>query len=229
MSKWQQLVITLILTLLIFGAGYGFVASLPFWKIQQIMILNNNNIPENEIIEASGLELNSDSLLKVSGKQLNQNIIAKIDQIREVTLKKKFPDTLILKVNLRKPIIKVYQHNTTAYFDSEAILLTDVKDDTPLLVDAPANSNELRDKIVKHSQLLNAINDLTPSVNIAIYELNDSSLRFTINETAIKFGSLSESMRKLDYLHILIDNSNIDQFEYIDLRVPDNIAVKRRK
>jgi len=228
MNKLQVFILTIIIALVVVGAGYGFVSSLPFWQIESILVLDNKNISEEDIIEASGIDLGKTGLLKISSSQINQRVTKKIDQIKSITLKKKFPDRLIIKVVLRKPIVKVYIRNTSVCFDSEGVLITHYYNVVPLLVDAPTNQQELKLKITKHSILLTELEQLNPSMNIAIYELSDSKLQFRINDTNIIFGDLKQSHLKLEYLKILIDNIDINRLEYIDLRVPTNIAVKRR-
>jgi len=229
MKSLNNLALSIISILIFVGILYVVISALPLWSIKEIIILENDRIPESSIIEASGIKIGS-HLLRVSSYRINKNITTKFKEIKEIEIRKKFPDKILIKVVLRKPIISIYTRNNLVYFDENAIPVKySNKTQVPLLVNKPNDHQELLNKISSFSPFLKTLANYLPEKNIAIYQITSSNIRFTIENTQIKFGGINNYKKKLQLLGILIDSVDLAELEYIDIRVPNNIAVMRRK
>jgi len=229
MKSFTRFGLSIISILVFAGFIYILISALPIWNIREIIVLENGNIPESSIIEKSGIKIGS-HLLRTSSYLIDKNITSQFKEIKEVEIRKKFPDKIILKVILREPIVSVYTHNSLIYFDDKAIPVKNFNNkQIPLLVNKPNNYSELINEIIIFSPFLKTLTKYIPEKNIAIYQITSSNIRLTIETTQIKFGSIKNYKKKLQLLNILLNSVDLNRLKYIDIRVPDNIAVMRRK
>ena len=93
-----------------------------FFKIQNIKIVNNHLIDQNKIIEKLN-EIYEKNILFVERNDIERPLKS-IDFLEKIEVKKKYPNTIIIKVYETKPIAILFKKNHKYILDSSSNLIT---------------------------------------------------------------------------------------------------------
>ena len=104
-----------------------------FFEIKKIKILNNSIIEKNSILEALK-EIYGKNIFLVKGKDIDKTL-KNINFLEKINVKKKYPDTIIIKIFETEPLGFIYKDKTRYVIDSSSNLLK--KDDAINFLDLP--------------------------------------------------------------------------------------------
>ena len=93
-----------------------------FFKIKNIEILNNNIIDENEI-DKKLQHLYGKNILIIERDDIGKSLRA-IDFLEKTEVKKKYPNTLIIKIYETKPVAVLFKKNKKYILDSSSNLIS---------------------------------------------------------------------------------------------------------
>ena len=93
-----------------------------FFKIQNIEIINNHLIRENEIVERLA-HIYEKNILFIERNDVERPLKS-IDFLEKIEVKKKYPNTIIIKVYETKPIAIIFKKSKKYLLDSSSNLIT---------------------------------------------------------------------------------------------------------
>ena len=92
-----------------------------FFKIQNIQIINNQIISKNEIA-AKLAHVHEKNILFIKRADLEKPLES-IDFLKKIEVKKKYPNTIIIKVYETKPVAILFKKNEKYLLDSSSNLI----------------------------------------------------------------------------------------------------------
>lgn len=175
----------------------------------QYFVLRNIEVVGEGIqiaINQSELEKN---LLFIRPGKITSDLLSANNQIENVTVQKRYPDTIILTVILRKAIAKITTQVRTAVVDSRGVLLGYSRKDSDGLPLIAFGVPDISDGMTfTDSRVLSGIaiiRDITPVAPISALYINDtSSIRAIYGETSILLPLNSEYSASAATLQTLI-------------------------
>ena len=121
--------ITLLLTILIFLTTYSpdkitfYNKSNNFlFKIQNIEITNNNKINKTDIINKLN-HIYKKNILFISNNDIAEPLKT-VNYLEKIEVKKKYPDTIVIKIYETKPVGILFKNNTKYIIDTLSNLIT---------------------------------------------------------------------------------------------------------
>jgi cell division septal protein FtsQ len=150
-----------------------------------------------------------DNLLFIRPERMKSDIISNNNQIEDVTIRKRYPDTLVLSVVLRKAIARLTTTSRTVIIDSKGIVLGYARSgsyDLPLMAFGVA---DVQDGIqITETSVLSAIallKDVSPTTPFSsLYLPDSSSIRAIYGKTSILFPLKSQYSTSATTLQTLI-------------------------
>ncbi len=104
--------------------GYRFFTATPYFAIKTVEIQGNSRLDSREILEIAGLDSGGNSLT-VSLDEVKAAVAANL-WIKDVSVTRVLPDTLIIRVEERKPAFWMHYEGTLYYADIEGRLIAPV-------------------------------------------------------------------------------------------------------
>jgi len=193
-----------------------------FFKIQNIEVVNNYLINKNEITE---------KLTKIYEKNIlfvNRNDIERplksIDFLEKIEVKKKYPNTIIIKVYETKPVAIFIKKNDKFLLDSSSNLISFNKkilaDDLPNVFGEGAE----RDFINFFNQLENNNFPKKRVKNLYYFQIGRWDLQL-LNNKIIKFPA-NKTAEAIKQSVELLDRKDFENYNIIDLRIYGKIVVE---
>jgi len=193
-----------------------------FFKIQNIEVININIITKKQIIE---------KLNNVYGKNIffikKNDIIEPLKSINfleKITVKKKYPSTIILKIEETKPLAILFKNNTKYLLDSSSNLIIYNKvlfnEKFPSIFGEEAEFN-----FVNFFQQLESSNFPKEKVrNYYYFKLDRWDVQL-FNNKIIKFpeNNVLEAIKKSIKL---LNHENFKKYNVIDLRIDGKVVVE---
>lgn len=106
-----------------------FITSLVVVVVWIIFLFNLKRVFLVSSREIEGLTiLNNKNILFLNENSISQSLLEKNHDVKTLTLRKKYPDTLEINVYFRTQFVKVVNFNSSVYLDSEGILLSEAED-----------------------------------------------------------------------------------------------------
>ena len=193
-----------------------------FFKIQNIKIVNNHLIDENRIIEKL-TEIYEKNILFV-GRNDIERPLKSIEFLEKIEIKKKYPNTIIIKVYETEPIAILFKENRKYLLDSSSNLIPFNKnmlfDDLPSIFGARAE----QDFINFFNQLENNNFPKHKVKNFYYFQIGRWDLEL-LNKQIIKFPAdkIPEAIQRSVELLARKDFKN---YNIIDLRIHGKIVVE---
>ena len=193
-----------------------------FFKIQNIEVVHNYLINKNEITE---------KLTKIYEKNIlfvNRNDIERplksIDFLEKIEVKKKYPNTIIIKVYETKPVAIFIKKNDKFLLDSSSNLISFNKkilaDDLPNVFGEGAE----RDFINFFNQLENNNFPKKRVKNLYYFQIGRWDLQL-LNNQIIKFPA-NKTAEAIKQSVELLDRKDFENYNIIDLRIYGKIVVE---
>lgn len=250
----RQLITTLLLgatvaaiTCLVLFAAYGFLGRSDFFQITSITIEGNRILDRQEILKLSGIDIHS-NLVTVRNPKVRERL-KKNEWIEDVTLKKNWPDQLIIEVRERKPVALLNTSKELFYLDRRgnpfAPHTAGQEIDFPIITGIPERWIARRQKDNPDSPLMRAMafikragnkNSILPAQRISEIHIgadNSLSLHLLDRPFPIILGqgdSTGPLLRRLVYvLRDLDNNHEFDRTASITMDyAPDKVLVSSR-
>ena len=193
-----------------------------FFKIQNIEIVNNHLIDENKIIEKL-TKIYEKNILFIKRNDIEKPLES-IDFLKKIEVKKKYPNTVIIKVHETKPIAILFKNNHKYLLDSSSNLIffneNMLTDDFPNVFGDGAE----HDFINFYNQLENNNFPKRRVKNFYYFQIGRWDLEL-LNNQIIKFptSKISEAIQQSVELLARKDFGN---YNVIDLRIHGRIIVE---
>ena len=193
-----------------------------FFKIQNIKIINNNLIDENTIIEKL-TEIYEKNILFIERNDIERTLKS-IEFLEKIEVKKKYPNTIIIKVYETNPIAILFKKNHKYLLDSSSNLI--LFNESMLFDDLPSIFGEgaEQDFINFYNQLENNNFPKQRVKNFYYFQIGRWDLQLLSNQI-IKFpaNKITESIQQSVKL---LARKDFENYDIIDLRIHGKIVVE---
>ena len=193
-----------------------------FFKIQKIEIINNHLIDESKITEKLS-EIYDKNILFIARSDIERPLKS-IDFLEKIEVKKKYPNTVIIKVYETKPIAILFKKNHKYLVDSSSNLITFNKgmliDDFPNVFGEGAE----QDFINFYNQLENNNFPKQRVKNFYYFQIGRWDLEL-LNNQIIKFPA-SKMPEAIQQSIELLARKDFGNYNIIDLRIHGKIVVE---
>ena len=221
--------IVLLLTILIFLTTYSpnKVAFLNknnnfFFGIQNIEITNNNKINKIDIINKLNHIYNK-NILFISNNDISEPLKT-VNYLAKIEVKKKYPDTIVIRIYETKPVGILFKNNTKYIIDtvSNLIIFNDnlVNNNFPNIFGKDAE----RDFINFFEQLKNNKFPRKQVENYYYFQADRWDVKLTNNQI-IKFPS-KKRKEAIQQSVKLLNHEDFKNYKVIDLRIHGKIVVE---
>ena len=194
----------------------------PFFKIQNIKIMNNYLIDENKIIEKL-TEIYEKNILFIERNDIEKPLKS-IDFLEKVEVKKKYPNTIIINVYETKPIAILFKENSKYLLDSSSNLIQ--FNESMLFYDLPNIFGKGAEKNFMNffNQLENNNFSTKRVKNFYYFQIGRWDLQL-LNNKIIKFptNKIADAIQQSIELLARKDFAN---YNIIDLRIHGKIVVE---
>jgi len=207
---------------------------LPYFNINKISVIGNNNITSKEIIELSDICIGN-NIFYVNSKKSEKNLL-KNPYILSAKVEKKLPNKIVLNITERKA--KLYVLNEGYYYivDENSIVLEKKKniDNQNLKRLLGANTDEIivgkvlsfddQNKIEIIKTLTNIINSSTIAKNIRMIDVSDIyDIKAYMGNLCIKLGDGEKLDEKFNRAFAIINKQDLEgQTGYINVSYDGN-------
>tara|TARA_Y100000590_G_scaffold457162_1_gene609221 strand:+ start:896 stop:1579 length:684 start_codon:yes stop_codon:yes gene_type:complete len=193
-----------------------------FFKIKNIHITNTNIVEKSEIIKELNNIYNKNILF--IGKRTLENPLLKIDFLQSIEVKKKYPDTIIIKILETKPVGIVFKDKVKYFLDDSSNLVIFkenlIFDYLPTIFGnyAEKNFNDFLKQLKKYNFPYQKVK------NYYYYQIGRWDLQL-LDDKIIKFphnninGAIKKSVE-------LLNREDFKNYKAIDLRIQDKIIVE---
>ena len=225
MKKYYRIIILLII--LVFITTYNptqfdFVTqnNSTFFRIQNIEIVNNFLIEEEEIEEKLQKIYNRNIFL-VSGNDIEKPL-KEVNYLNKVEVKKKYPNTIVVKIFETKPIAILFKNKTKYILDSSSNLISFKSDFNKLPNIFGEKAEDHFIFFFKQLEKNNFPNDKIK--NFYYFQIGRWDLQLT-NSKIIKYPSnnTEEAIKKSIKL---LKRKDFENYNIIDLRIEGKIIVE---
>ena len=193
-----------------------------FFKIQNIEVINNYLINKSEIIEKLA-QIYEKNILFINRSDIKKSLKS-IDFLEKIEVKKKYPNTIIIKVYETKPVAILFKKNDKFLLDSSSNLIA--FNENMFAHDFPnvfGNGAE-HDFINFFNQLKNNNFPKKRIKNLYYFQIGRWDLQL-LNNQIIKFPS-NKTTEAIKQSVELLDRKDFENYNIIDLRIYGKIVVE---
>ncbi len=209
------------------SGGYFFVKT-SLLKIKHFQVEGNKILNDRNVISLMGARNKNLFLL-----DLNETAekLTRSQWIRNVQLRKEYPDTLLVRVMETEPVALLREGNSIYLIGDKGLKLKKLNKAIPLfpIIKVKRKNKEAYDAAV---ELANTIRKnqimMGKPIEINGTKPENISIRFNSNLILIGFGGYGKKLQKYLVLRDEIKKKNI-QVEYIDMRFSNRLIVKPLK
>ena len=193
-----------------------------FFKIENIEIINNYLISANTIDEKMN-KIYGKNILFIKRKDI-QSLLSSIDFLKKIEVRKKYPDTIIIKVYETKPVAILYKKDQKYLLDSSSNLIPFNTND--LLKKLPSVFGEGAEKnFINFFKKLEKNNFATKRIkNFYYFQIGRWDIQL-LNDQKIKLPS-NKTTKAIQQIIELLDREDFKKYKVIDLRINDKIIVE---
>ena len=193
-----------------------------FFKIQNIEITNNNKINKTDIINKLNHIYNK-NILFISNNDISEPLKT-VNYLGKIEVKKKYPDTIVIKIYETKPVGILFKNNTKYIIDTLSNLITFndnlVNNNFPNIFGKDAE----RDFINFFEQLKNNKFPRKQVKNYYYFQVDRWDVKLTNNQI-IKFPS-KKRKEAIQQSVKLLNHEDFENYNIIDLRIYGKIVVE---
>jgi len=193
-----------------------------FFQIKKIKIINNNLI-KNEIINKKINKFYNKNIFFIKKKDIEKSLNS-LNFLKSIEVKKKFPETIILKIYETEPVALIFKKNQKYILDSSSNLIPFTKD---ISIENLPNifGEEAEKEFLIFLKILENKNFPTNLIkNFYFFQIGRWDVQFYDNKI-IKFPS-SKTAEAIELIVELLDRKDFKNYNVIDLRVHDKIVVE---
>ncbi len=193
-----------------------------FFKIKEIKIVNNSLIKKNEI-QMNLEKIYNKNIFTVKKKDI-ENPLKEINFFEKVEVKKKYPNTIIVKVFETKPVAFLYKNKDKYLLDelSNLILIKDKND----FIKLPSVFGQGAENNFIHflNQLKKKKFPIKYVKNFYFYQIDRWDLQL-LNDKTIKFPHKNVETAIVKSIELL-NRKDFENYNIIDLRIEGKIIVE---
>ena len=193
-----------------------------FFKIQNIEITNNNKINKTDIINKLNHIYNK-NILFISNDDISESLKT-VNYLEKIEVKKKYPDTIVIKIYETKPVGILFKNNTKYIIDTLSNLITFndnlVNNNFPNIFGKDAE----KDFINFFKQLKNNKFPRKQVKNYYYFQVDRWDVKLTNNQI-IKFPSKKRKEAIQQFVKLL-NHEDFENYKVIDLRIHGKIVVE---
>ena len=243
LRKWISILWIFLVIILFVSAiwGINYFYNSDYFKIKKIEIKGNSFYKKEEII-SKVKDLTGVNIFEIDKKKYEDDLAGSFARLKKAEILKVFPDSLVINLTERVPLLIVLYKNDYFLIDNEGVILEKITDDLKnyknylVVKDAVDHAPEVGGKIAKKNVLSSAeiykylIEDIKEKIKFAGIS-NDSlgDIFFeTVDGKIIIYGNGSEITKKnaiLEQIFKDLQNENVN-YSIIDLRITDNPVIK---
>ena len=193
-----------------------------FFKIQNIEIVNNYLINKNKITEKLS-QIYEKNILFVKRNDIERPLKS-IDFLEKIEVKKKYPNTIIIKVYETKPLAILFKKNDKFLLDSSSNLITFNKNLIAGNFPNVFGEGAQREFINFFNQLKNNNFPMQRVKNLYHFQIGRWDLQL-LNNQIIKFptNKIAEAIKQSVEL---LNRKDFENYNIIDLRIYGKIVVE---
>ena len=193
-----------------------------FFKIENIEIINNYLISTNTIDEKMN-KIYGKNILFIKRKDI-QSLLSSIDFLKKIEVRKKYPDTIIIKVYETKLVAVLFKKDQKYLLDSSSNLIPFNTND--LLKNLPNVFGEGAEKnFINFFKKLEKNNFATKRIkNFYYFQIGRWDIQL-LNDQKIKLPS-NKTTEAIQQIIELLDREDFKKYKVIDLRINDKIIVE---
>ena len=227
MKKFYKIII--LFTILIFLTTYNpnQLNSYPeknnsFFKIKNINIIDNQLIDSDQI-EKRLKKIYNRNIILIQRKDIEEPLIS-INFLEKIEVKKKYPDTIVIKVYETKPIAILLKKNKKYLIDSLSNLI--LLEEKGAFGELPSIFGENAEKnFVNFFEKLEKKNFLTKQVkNYYFFQVGRWDVQL-LNNKIIKFPSTNIT-KAIEQSNELLSRDDFEKYNIIDLRIDGKVIVE---
>ena len=227
MTKFYRIIALLIALIFLTTYSPGGLNVFPkknntFFKIQNIEVVNNYLINKSEITEKL-TQIYEKNILFVNRNDIERPLKS-IDFLEKITVKKKYPNTIIIKVYETKPLAILFKKNDKFLLDSSSNLITFNKNMMA------GNFPNVFGEGAEH-EFINFFNQLKNNnfpkkriKNLYYFQIGRWDLQL-LNNQIIKFPT-SKTTEAIKQSVELLNRKDFENYNIIDLRIYGKIVVE---
>ena len=193
-----------------------------FFKIQNIEITNNNKINKTDIINKLNHIYNK-NILFISNNDISESLKT-VNYLEKIEVKKKYPDTIVIRIYETKPVGILFKNNTKYIIDTVSNLITFndnlVNNNFPNIFGKGAE----KDFINFFEQLKNNKFPRKQVKNYYYFQVDRWDVKLTNNQI-IKFPS-KKRKEAIQQSVKLLNHEDFENYKVIDLRIHGKIVVE---
>ncbi len=210
----------------------------PLFNLQQILVYGNVNLPEEAIIQASGLTLGR-NLLRINPREIGARLRS-LPEIASARVYRVLPRTIVLKVKERVPYALLSVGGHFYLLDSEGVPFQEEKEPlkSPLELPRLAFQNPLKVRLgeaLRDPEFEYGWAAFKQMMALGVRPLECSvdpllNLCLNIRDSKVRMGQPVDLPRKVELFKGLVqaDPGILAKAEYIDLSAPEAPAWKPR-
>ena len=193
-----------------------------FFKIENIEIINNYLISTNTIDEKMN-KIYGKNILFIKRKDI-QSLLSSIDFLKKIEVRKKYPDTIIIKVYETELVAILFKKDKKYLLDSSSNLIPFNTND--LLKNLPSVFGEGAEKnFINFFKKLEKNNFATKRIkNFYYFQIGRWDIQL-LNDQKIKLPS-NKTTEAIQQIIELLDREDFKKYKVIDLRINDKIIVE---
>ena len=193
-----------------------------FFKIQNIIIVNNFLIKKSVINEKLS-EIYNKNIFLIKKKD-TKKLLKDIDFLKKIEVKKKYPNTLVVKIFETKPIAILFKNKTKYLLDNSSNLIS-FKENMNFNQLPGVFGDEAENNFVYFfNQLENNSFPINKIKNFYYFQIGRWDLQL-LNNKIIKFPYNNTNDAIIKSIELL-DHKNFKNYNIIDLRVDGKIIVE---
>ena len=193
-----------------------------FFKIQNIKIVNNHLIDESKIVEKLA-EIYEKNILFIERSDIEKPLQS-VDFLEKIEVKKKYPNTVIIKVYETKPVAILFKKNNKYLLDSSSNLIT--FNENMFIEGFPSVFGEgaEQDFINFYNQLEKNNFPKQRVKNFYYFQIGRWDLQF-FNDQIIKFPP-NKTTEAIQQSVELLTRKDFKNYNIVDLRIHGKIVVE---
>lgn len=182
------------------------ICTTPMFNVKEIKVTGNSKVSATEIQSLSKIKMN-DNIFKYSKKTISESICQN-PYIKNVEVKRKYPDTIELIIEERKTVATVKVLNSFAYIDNEGYVLEVSEDRQDLTIIEGIKTSEANIKVGEKlvEEDTKAIAKALKVLEVCNSKITDEKV-YSINIQNDEFTIYLANQKKLVYLG---DASNLN-------------------
>ena len=193
-----------------------------FFKIQNIIIVNNFLLKKSVVNEKLSQIYNKNIFL-IKRKDVEE-ILKDIDFLKKIEVKKKYPDTLVVKIFETKPVAILFKDKTKYLLDNSSNLISFTDNMNFNQLPSVFGDNAENNFVYFFNQLENNNFPINEIKNYYYFQIGRWDLQL-LNNKIIKFPHNSTKDAIEESIELL-DREDFKNYNIIDLRVNGKIIVE---